>query len=159
MFFTIFISGCINPFAPALDEDINDGSSIISEQTDVNGVFTNLQYAYTFEDTTIYGNLLSSDFTFIYHDYEQGFDIQWGRDEEMKVTNALFQNSQNLDIIWNKITFIDVDSTSITRSYNLTVTFNPTDIQRIDGKSIFTLRKNLDTRKWQIVRWYDESNF
>lgn len=118
-----------------------------------------MQYAYTFEDTTIYGNLLSSDFTFVYRDFDNGFDVSWGRDEEMKVTSGLFLNSQNLDLIWNNILLITSDSTNIIRSFNLTVTFNPTDIERVDGKANLTLRKNPVTHKWQIVRWVDDPNY
>ncbi|MGE5401528.1 MAG: hypothetical protein ACM3S2_14090 [Ignavibacteriales bacterium] len=111
------------------------------------------------KDTTIYGGLLSSGFNFIFRDYDQGFDVTWGRDEEMKVTYGLFQNSQRLDLIWNNILLISADSTNIVRSFSLTITFNPTDIERAEGKVNMILNKDPATRKWRIVRWVDESNF
>jgi len=153
----IFIS-CANPFAPELDATVNTTGSLISNQKSVDGVFNNFKYAYAFKDTTIYGNLLSREYNFIYRDYDLSADIYWGRDEEMKVTDGLFRNSQKLDLIWNNIVSMTEDSTNIIRSFNLTITFNPTDIVFIDGRVNLTLKKN-DEGKWFINRWIDESNF
>ena len=122
------------------------------------GVFQNLRYAYTFKDTLIYGQLLDKDFIFSYRDYEQGVDKSWERDEEMRVTYGLFQNTQQLDLIWNDIVSISSDSTNIIRSFNLTVTFNPTYIEYADGKVNLKLKKDINQR-WKILRWYDESNY
>jgi len=149
---------CINPFAPKIDNSLGSESSLISDQKSIQGVFDNFQYAYTFRDTTIYGKLLSSDFTFVYRDYTNEIDVAWGRDEEMKVTNGLFNNSERIDLIWNNIISTTNDSTNIVRSFNLTVTFNPTDIIFVDGRVNLNLKKNAEN-KWQIVNWIDESNF
>jgi len=138
---------------------LDSGSSAISDLTSVDGVFKNLQYAYTFKDTTIYGDLIANNFSFIYRDYDLGFDVSWGRDDEMKVTYGLFQNSQRLDLIWNNILLISSDSSSIVRSFNLTITFNPTDIVVVDGKVNLSLQKNQSTNKWAINKWIDESNY
>lgn len=155
----LYFAACVNPFAPSINEDLENEGSILSDQKTVEGVFQNFKYAYTFKDTTIYGNLLAHDFTFMYRDYDAGFDKSWGRDEEMKVTHGLFQNSERLDLIWNNILLISNDSTNIVRSFNLTITFSPTDMPRIDGKVNLSLRKESNTGKWQIYRWVDESNF
>ncbi|MCW8803997.1 MAG: hypothetical protein OQK57_06330, partial [Ignavibacteriaceae bacterium] len=80
--FALMIYACTNPFAPKFDADFDSGGPPISDQTTIEGVFQNFQYAYTFKDTLIYGNLITSDFTFTYRDYENGFDVNWGRDEE-----------------------------------------------------------------------------
>ncbi|MFA3783228.1 hypothetical protein ABRY23_09220 [Melioribacteraceae bacterium 4301-Me] len=154
---SIFIGGCVNPFAPAMDKSTNSNGSLISDLKTVNGVFQNFQYAYTFKDTLIYGQLIANDFVFTYHDYDLGVDKSWGRDDEMKVTYGLFQNTQRLDLIWNDIVSMTGDSTRIIRSFNLTITFNPTDIVYIDGKVNLELIK-IDG-KWKIRRWIDESNF
>lgn len=154
----ISLLSCINPFAPKIDNSLGSESSLISDQKSIQGVFDNFQYAYTFKDTTIYGKLLSSDFTFVYRDYTNEIDVAWGRDEEMKVTNGLFNNSERIDLIWNNIISSTNDSTNIVRSFNLTVTFNPTDIIFVDGRVNLNLKKNAEN-KWQIVNWIDESNF
>jgi hypothetical protein len=124
-------------------------------------VFQNFQYAYTFKDTTIYGELITGDFTFTYRDYDQGFDVSWGRDEEMRTTYGLFETAQRLDLIWNNIVLSTEDSLSanIVRSFNLTITFNATDIVRVDGRVNLSLKKDILTKRWKINRWIDESNF
>lgn len=150
--------GCVNPFAPELDTNLDSNTSLISNQKSIDGVFNNFKYAYVFKDTTIYGGLLTKDYNFIYRDYDLSADIYWGRDEEMRVTDGLFKNSQKLDLIWNNIVSMTDDSSSIIRSFNLTITFNPTDIVFIDGRVNLTLQKNNDG-KWLISKWIDESNF
>ncbi|WP_337872187.1 hypothetical protein [Ignavibacterium sp.] len=153
--------GCTNPFAPSFDENIGDDKPPISDQKDINGVFQNFQYSYTFKDTTIYGQLLTQDFIFTYRDYDQGFDVSWGRDDEMRTTLGLFQNVQRLDLVWNNIILLTQDSltANVVRSFNLTIIFNPTDVIRVDGRVNLALRKNPESEKWQIARWLDESNF
>lgn len=141
-----------------MDESNTTNNSLLSDRTSIDGIFTNLQYAYTFRDTTIYGELLNDQFAFTYRDYDRGVDVTWGRDEEMRVTNGLFQNSQRLDLIWNNIITLSSDSTNIIRSFNLTITFNPTDIIFVEGRVNLTLKKDIKN-KWQIIKWIDESNY
>ncbi len=154
----IILNSCVNPFAPEIDENLGIEGGLISDQKSIDGVFQNFQYAYTFQDTLIYNQLLEKDFTFSYRNYDLGVDESWGRDEEMKVTYGLFQNTQRLDLVWNNIITITGDSTAIIRSFNLTITFNPTDIIYVDGRVNLLLKKG-DDAKWRILRWIDESNF
>jgi len=158
--FLPIIAGCTNPFAPAFDES-SDNVSTISDLKTIEGVFQNFQYAYTFKDTTIYGEFISQDFVFTYRDYENEVDVSWGREEEMKTTYGLFQNTQQLNLIWNNVVLSSVDSSNanIVRSFNLTITFNPTDIRQGSGRVNLSLKKDPETEKWQITRWIDESNF
>jgi len=156
--FSITLSSCLNPFAPELDKNLSSNGSLISNQKTVEGIFSNFKYAYAFKDTTIFGKLLSKDYNFIYRDYDLSADIYWGRDEEMKVTDGLFRNSQKLDLIWNNIVSMNEDSTNIIRSFNLTITFNPTDIIFVDGRVNLSLQKSSEG-KWFINKWIDESNF
>jgi len=149
---------CTNPFAPKLDTALGNDGSLISPQKSIEGLFQNFQYSYTFQDTTIYGGLLNSNYSFIYRDYDLSVDISWGRDDDMRVTDGLFNNSQRLDLIWNNIVSMTEDSTNIIRSFNLTITFNPTDIIHVDGRVNLDLEKN-DKGVWKIVNWIDESNF
>jgi len=151
----------MNPFAPSLDFSDTSSGTGLSDQKTIDGVFQNFQYAYTFKDTLIYGQIISNDFLFTYRDYEQSFDVTWSRDEDIKTTFGLFQNSQRLDLIWNEIVLSTIDSLSanVVRSFNLTITFNPTDVVRIDGRVNLSLKKNVANEKWQISNWIDESNF
>ena len=87
LFFVILLiveNSCTNPFAPNIDKNLGSQQGLISDQTNIEGVFQNFKYAYTFKDTLIYSKLLDKDFVFSYRDYDIGADISWGRDEEMK---------------------------------------------------------------------------
>jgi len=144
-----------------LDNSAASSSSALSDQKTIDGVFQNFQYAYAFRDTTIYGKLISSDFVFTYTDYDLGYDVSWGRDDEMKTSYGLFQNTQQLDLIWNNIILSTSDSLSaeIIRGFNLTITFSPTDVIRLDGRVDISLKKDSQSGKWLISKWIDESNF
>jgi hypothetical protein len=157
----LFLTGCKNPFSPTYDNSEGGASSTLSDLKTIDGVFKNFQYAYTFKDTLIYGQLINQDFIFTYRDYDLNYDVSWGRDEEMKTTYGLFQNSQRLDLIWNNIFLSTEDSLSATivRGFNLTVTLSSIDILRVDGRVNLVLRKNPNTQKWKITHWTDESNF
>jgi len=160
IFFSFFLlNSCVNPFAPKLDSEIGSGESLISDQSNIQGIFQNMQYAYTFKDTAIYGALLNENFTFTYRDYDREVDNAWGREDEMRVTYGLFNNSERLDLIWNNIVAITSDSTNVVRSFNLTITFNPTDVIFVDGKVNLQLEKSSEKNKWQVITWIDESNF
>ena len=159
--FSLLFAGCKNPFAPAFDTSSGSAVSAISDQKTIDGVFQNFQYAYSVKDTSIYGGLLNGNFTFTYRDYDQGFDVSWGRDEDMKTTYGLFQNAQALNLIWDNIVLSTEDtlSANIVRGFNLTITFNPTDVIRIDGRVNVTLNRSSASSAWQITQWIDESNF
>lgn len=158
-----FLAASCNPFAPELDTSIDEFDSVLGDQRTVEGVFDNIRYAYVFQDTTIYGQLLNSNYTFIYRDYDRGVDVSWGRDEDMRVTHGLFRNTQRLDLVWNNIISRSDDSLStrcvVNRNFNLTVTFNPSDIVRIDGYVNLLLVRPSADKRWEIMRWRDESNF
>jgi hypothetical protein len=161
VFSLLIIFGCTNPFAPAYDENYDDSGPGISDLKTIEGVFQNFQYSYSFKDTLIYGQLIAPDFIFTYRDYDQGFDVSWARDEDLRTTDGLFKNTERLDLIWNNIVLSTEDSltANIIRSFNLNITFNPTDVVRVDGRVNLSLRKNAESKKWQITRWLDESNF
>ena len=153
----VALSSCDNLFSPKLDGTAP--TNIITDQKTVEGLYQNFQYAYTFNDTTVYGDLLDQNFIFTYRDFESGVDVSWDRATEMRTTNGLFNNSQRLEIIWNNIIFQSGDSlnTSIKRSFNLTITFNPSDIVTLSGFADMTLSRPTADDKWRILKWRDES--
>lgn len=158
----ILLAAC-NPFAPEFDESPPGSDSILGDPATVNGMFQNIKHAYTFRDTTIYGQMIDANYSFVFRDYERGVDVSWGRDEEMRITYELFRNVQRLDLVWNNIISLSTDSANtaaiVSRNFNLTVTFNPSDIIRIDGYATLTLTRPAPADAWMIVRWRDESNF
>ncbi len=157
----ILFVGCVNPFAPKLDESPNNSTSILSDQKTVDGVLQNFKQAYIFRDTTIYGRLFAQNFIFVFKDYEKGVDVFWGRDDDVRTTYGLFQNVQRLDLIWNSTVATSGDNIklTITKNFNLTVTFSASDVVRIDGYANLTLERTDSTTAWLITRWRDESNF
>ena len=160
IFVFFFLSNC-NPFAPALDSDYGKKSSGIGDQLTIDGVFQVFRYSYNYKDTLLYGKLISDEFLFIFRDYEKMIDVAWGRDEDMLITNRMFQNTQNLDLMWSDIFSSEGDSLSrnVIRYFNLSITFNPNEVYRIDGKANLTLSRNSDKDVWKIRTWRDESNF
>lgn len=155
----LMIASCFNPFSPKIDFT-NSNQTIISDQKTIEGVFQNFKYAYTFKDTTIYGQLLNEDFVFKYFDYELGIEVTWDRQTDMKTTKGLFDNSQDLNLIWNNIVYQQGDSleTDVKRSFNLTITFNPSDIVNFYGFVDLTLVREHAGDKWKINSWKDLTN-
>ncbi|MBI5726619.1 MAG: hypothetical protein HY965_02115 [Ignavibacteriales bacterium] len=158
----ICTSSCKNPFAPDVDFSDKSGSFSVFNFEKPENLLKNLQYAYTMKDTLIYGKLLHPDFVFTYRDYELGFDVSWGRLDEMKTTAALFANAEKFDLIWNNIIsenyYADSTEYGIVRGFNLTVTFNPSDVVRIDGRVNMKMVKETSGGTWKISSWLDESN-
>jgi hypothetical protein len=155
----VLIHGCFNPFAPRIDYT-NPNQNILSDQKTVEGVFQNFKYAYTFKDTTIYGQLLRDDFVFTYFDYDLGVEVSWDRPTDMKTTNGLFINTQELTLIWNNIVFQEGDSllVDVKRSFNLSIMFNPNDIINFYGFADMTLQRASASDVWKIKKWKDMTN-
>jgi hypothetical protein len=150
---------CINPFAPHLNYSL--GLQLCNDLTQAENVFCAFRNAYSFKDTTLYGSLLSTDFIFIYTDYDQLVEKSWGRDDEMKLTHTMFQSVQSLSLVWNsEISFTESDtSETIERGYDLTVTFSPDDIMEVNGVAEFLLVRARAGIPWKLSQWQDKSNF
>jgi hypothetical protein len=155
----IVINGCFNPFSPKID-NTQSNENIITDQKTIEGVFQNFKYAYTFKDTTIYGQLLSEDFVFVYFDYDLELDVSWDRVTDMKTTYGLFTNTQDLKLVWNNIVFQEGDSldADVKRSFNLSIIFNPNDVVNFYGYADLTLTRPTNDDKWRIKRWRDLTN-
>lgn len=157
-FAAVFMSVSCNPFAPELDETA--GQVKFGDPTTIEGYFESFRYAYQFKDTSLYSSLLDPGFIFSYKNYDRGLDLEWGRDEEVRTTAALFNSVQSLDLLWGNV----LDSLSspttfdITRTFSLDVTLNPSEVIHVDGRAIFSLRRDTIGKAWRAVRWRDESN-
>jgi len=150
---------CFNPFSPGIDNS-ESNENIISDQKTIEGVFQNFKYAYTFKDTSIYGQTLAPDFVFSYFDYDLGVDVSWDRATDMRTTEGLFTNTQDLRLIWNNIVFQEGDSllVDVKRGFNLTITFNPNDVINFYGFVDMNLARNSVEDKWKIRSWKDMTN-
>lgn len=157
----IMAIGCTNPFAPKLDSTLDQTSTTLGDQRTVAGVFQNIQYAYTYRDTIIYGNLLHPSFQFRYYNSDRASEESFNRDEEMRITHNLFKGADQIDLEWNDILTQDGDSLqlSVTRAYNLKVVLPPNEVFRIEGRATLQLIRNSPTDVWLITLWRDDSSF
>lgn len=156
----LLLSACTNPFAPRLDPNLVPNTSVLGDQRTVLGVFQNIQYAYTYRDTLIYGALLAPDFQFRYYNTDRATDVVFTRDEEIRTTYNLFKGVSQLDLSWNDIIRQDGDSLQldVTRAYSLRVALQANDLFRIEGRATLRLVRNSSNDVWLIRTWRDESN-
>lgn len=161
LFLAATFAGCANPFAPELDPDLNPGSSLLGDPHTVEGVFQNVQYAYIYRDTLIYGQLLHPDFQFRYYNSERGTDVAFNRDEEIRITYNLFKGADQIDLQWNEIQSQEGDSLQVrvTRAYNLRITLQANDVFLVEGLATLRLIRDNVTDPWRILLWRDDSSF
>jgi hypothetical protein len=158
--FALVGSGCLNPFAPRLTEEVGT-QRLLGDQRTVEGVFQNFRYAYVFKDTLLYGQLLDSAFTFSYRNYERGVDVTWGRHEDMRATAGLFRAAQSIELVWHEVVASYGDSVlhDVSRSFALTIAFSAADVVHVYGRATFRLRRAHPDEPWRILLWRDESNY
>ena len=147
-----------NPFAPEFDEELSEAR--FGDPRTIEGYFQAFHFAYQFKDTTLYGSLLAPEFVFSYRNYDRGLELEWGREEDLRATSALFQSAQSLDLLWGNI--LDSISTAttydISRAFSLEITYNPGQMDHVDGRATFHLERQKEGEPWRAVRWRDESN-
>lgn len=160
MLISVLNWGC-NPFAPGVDPDLQENSSVLGDQRTILGAFQNIQYAYTYRDTLIYGGLLHPEFQFRYFNPDRGSDVIFNRDEEIRTTYNLFKGASLLDLQWNDIIGQEGDSieTDVTRSYTLRIALQANDVLRIEGRATLRFVRTAPTDVWLIRTWRDDSSF
>ncbi|MFK7923723.1 MAG: hypothetical protein AB8H47_17320 [Bacteroidia bacterium] len=156
----LFILGC-NPFAPDYDPDGLANADLLGDPTNVDGFFTLFKNAYELRDTTLYGRLFASDFTFAYYDADLGQEIQWDRATELTISYNLFQAVNNVNLDWNYYTQLDSTETeaSVIRNFNLTIYENEESSFTGAGRARLRLRREKITDPWQMYYWFDDSDF
>lgn len=155
------LSGCINPFSPALDETPGD-PDLITLQQSPEQVLQNFKYAYTFKDSLLYADLLDNTFVFEYFDPDQGTSgefVSWTREVDLRTTGRLLRAFDVIDLVWGEDTGNDVilpDSTALLyRDFNLKL--NNFDVSfSVIGYARLSMQRNPDA-KWRITHWVDES--
>jgi len=156
----IFLTGCLNPFAPELDNGSLSGE-LITEQKSPEEVLINFKYSYTFKDSLLYAGLLDSAFVFQYFDPEQGpsgLFVSWTRETDLRTTGSLLRTFDIINLEWLNTVYAlrEGEDEILAKSFRL-------DLSSADfsftasGFAIFTFRFNQQDRKWRIVRWVDES--
>jgi hypothetical protein len=159
-------SSCLNPFAPALDNEL--AGDLITGQATPEEALTNFKYAYIFKDSLLYSNLLDSSFVFQYFDPEQGASgifVSWTREVDLKTTGRLLRTFDAINLEWlNTIatdTLRDVEGNikniSLSKSFQLDLASSGARFS-VNGFALFTFRQSPSDGKWRIVLWVDKSD-
>ncbi len=153
--------GCLNPFAPKLD-DGSLGSELVTEQRTPEEVLTNFRYAYTFRDSLLYSDVLDSAFVFQYFDPDQGpsgLFVSWTRETDLKTTGRLLRTFDVISLEWLNTIYAVSEGPDETLAKSFRLDLASSDISfSVSGFAIFTFRRNPRDSKWRIVRWVDQSD-
>ena len=151
--------GC-NPFAPGLEEGDPFGQ-FIGDPTTIPGFFEVFRNAYELRDISLYEPLIDSSFAFVYRDFDNQIDRQWGFSQELETTRRMFRGADFIRLQWNQIIAQDITDENrrsrIIRSFNLAVSIEGSDVLRGDGNVNFTLVRSDSAAAWRLSRWRDES--
>lgn len=160
VFAFLLLAGC-NPFAPAFDKDGLSGQNLLGDRTTIDGLFEYFKNSYEIRDTSLYGRLFSSDFTFTYFDFDQAAEVSWDRGQELAISYNLFRNVQRITLDWNfYVEKIETDTEAqVLRNFNLTIVEDENTAYTGTGRARITLRREFVTDPWQIVHWFDDSDF
>lgn len=158
--FVVF-TGCLNPFAPKLTNDLESGDYIITQQQSPGDVLQNFKVAYTYKDSLLYSNCLDTAFLFVYFDPDIGTSgqiVSWGRDVDLLTTGRLFRHFQVIDLVWNSVIYSvgGEETGEISQEFDLTLVGDQNNY-RLSGRALFSFRKCQDNQ-WRISRWKDESD-
>ncbi len=158
---TLFLVGCLNPFAPRISDDLGAGDLIITDQRSPEEVLINFQAAYVFRDSLLYSDLLDTAFIFVYYDPDEtssGRFVSWGRDDDLKTSGRLFRHFNVIDLVWNATIYgwQDDSTGTICKGFQLNLTGADSDYS-LTGRAVFSFRHCRDGR-WRITRWKDESD-
>ena len=153
-----FLFSC-NPFAP--DKEDFDNSQSIGDLSTIHGVMNSFAYAYAHKDSFLYKNLLADDFLFEYDN--NGNPESWNKDEDIKITNRLFNSFKRINLVFNgdfPNTENGQNDTTIITSFQLSLS-SGADEETFTGQARFSYRKleeKGDDRNdpiYQIYYWED----
>ena len=160
-FFPLFFALNCNPFAPAYDEDGLADVNLLGDPTQLEGFFTLFKNAYELRDSTLYGRLFTSDFTFTYFDFDRGQEISWDRATEVNSTYNLFQSVRLINLDWNFFTQLDTTEVEafVIRNFNLFIEQDDQTAFSGAGRARFRLRREAPGTPWMAYFWFDDSDF
>ncbi len=154
----IFFLHCVNPFAPGLVDKIISSNELLTEQKSPDDVLINFKYAYKFQDSLIYSDVIDSSFTFHTMDYDISppTPIEWNRDEELRITGRMLRYFSSIDLIWNNTIYTDtLSDNEIEMRKSFILIFNEgSQIPILSGQVQFKFTKRND-EKWYLSYWED----
>jgi hypothetical protein len=170
LFRTLIISAMLvaglvacNPFAPRLEDIVVDRNQVLGNRNSVSGFFDWFRSSYELRDTLLYGQMLARDFQFSYLDFTNNNTVYWDRDIDMRTTYNLFKAAKSTSVQWQHYVYADTlnsdTSASVERYFNVTVVLDDQSIFRSTGSARIVLRRKSKFDFWQIVTWFDKSDF
>ena len=157
----VILSGCLNPFAPALGDP---AESLWTDQQTVGDLLSNFRNAYNLQDSLRYSNCLADNFIFYYYDVENSREDQWGRDTDLKATGGLFRNFDNVALVWYAVAptisaFSTADSSlEFDVSFNLSLYGDGSSTYDLYGFARFKVLKESGDQ-FRIISWKDNTVF
>jgi hypothetical protein len=152
-----------NPFAPRLEDIVVDRNQVLGNRNSVAGFFDWFRSSYELRDTLLYGQMLARDFQFSYLDFTNNNTVYWDRDIDMRTTYNLFKAAKSTSVQWQHYVYADTlnsdTSASVERYFNVTVVLDDQSIFRSTGSARIVLRRKSKFDFWQIVTWFDKSDF
>lgn len=150
-----------NPFAPAFDPEGLEEQSLLGDRTTIDGLFDYFKNAYEIRDTSLYGQLFSGDFTFVYYDFDQAAELTWDKGQEMASAYNLFRNVRQITLDWNFYVeqTIFPDSAIVIRNFNLSIVENENTTYSGTGRAKLKMRRAGEGEPWKIYYWFDDSDF
>jgi hypothetical protein len=154
--------GC-NPFAPSLEDVAADRNQVLGNRKSISGLFDWFRSSYELRDTLLYGQMLAPDFQFSYFDFTNNNTIYWDRDMDMRTTYNLFRSAQSTSVQWQHYVYADTSASdtlaAVERYFNVTVVLDDQSIFRSTGSARLSMRRRNKNDFWQIVSWFDKSDF
>jgi hypothetical protein len=158
----LWISAACNPFAPGFD-DTAAGPTTLGDRRTVKGFFEYFRNAYQLRDSTLYGQLLTRDFTFTYTNFADNTQQIWTRDVDVLSTYRLFRSIRSASLQWNQ--YIDADTALtdttavVERAFNLIINQDDENVFRGIGTARLELVRPNRAAPWRMRRWFDKSDF
>lgn len=171
----ITVFSCRNIFAPELGNLSDEGGLYRSVMSSPQDVLSNFRYAYIYQDSLVYSNILDSAFIFIYYEPDDeggsGQYVSWSRDIEMRATAGVFRTFSPIDLLWNttldsnysyikdgvlvrteKGMFDSANFADMSKTFQLNL---GTDLS-IVGTAVFDFTRSQRDDQWRISRWLDD---
>lgn len=156
----LLLAAC-NPFAPEFDPEGLDSQDVLGDRTEIDGFFTYFKNAYELRDTSLYGKLFTSDFLFVYYDFDAASEQMWDKGQEMAIAFNLFRSVRQITLDWNFYIENTVvgDTANVVRSFNLSIVENTGSVYSGTGRARLRLRRAGPGEPWSVYYWFDDSDF
>lgn len=151
-----------NPFSPSLDDDAAKPTAL-GDRRFVQGFFEYFRNSYQLRDSTLYGQLLTRDFTFTYTNFADNSQQSWTRDVDVLTTYRLFRGIRSATLQWNQ--YINADTARsdtvavVERAFNLVINQDDETIYRGVGTAQLELVRANRAEPWRMRQWFDKSDF